>query len=49
VRAGRLLERCRGSEWCPFGFEEAIQAVRLARRAIDEGTLGYAILAAAAR
>jgi arsenite methyltransferase len=49
LRAGRLLERCRGSEWCPFGFEEAIQAVRLARRAIDEGTLGYAILAAAAR
>jgi arsenite methyltransferase len=49
LRAARLLERSRGSERRPFGFEEAIQAVRLARRAIDEGTLGYAILAASAR
>jgi len=49
LRAGRLLERCRGSEWCPFGFDEAIGAVRLARRAIDDGALGYAILAATAR
>jgi SAM-dependent methyltransferase len=48
LRAGRLLERCRGSEWCPFGFDEAIGAVRLARRAIDEGALGYSILAARA-
>jgi hypothetical protein len=48
LRAGRLLERCRASEWCPFGFDEAIGAVRLARRAIDEGALGYAILAARA-
>lgn len=49
LRAGRMLERCRGSEWCPFGFEDAIGVVRLARRAIDEGTLGYAIVGAAAR
>jgi arsenite methyltransferase len=48
LRAGRLLERCRGSEWCPFGFDEAIAAVRLARRAIDDGALGYTILAGAA-
>jgi arsenite methyltransferase len=48
LRAGRLLERCRASEWCPFGFDEAIGAVRLARRAIDDGALGYAILAATA-
>jgi hypothetical protein len=48
LRAGRLLDRCRASEWCPFGFDEAIGAVRLARRAIDEGALGYAILAARA-
>lgn len=46
LRAGRMLDRCRASEWCPFGFDEAIGAVRLARRAIEEGTLGYAILAA---
>jgi arsenite methyltransferase len=49
LRLARMLERCRGSEWCPFAFDEAIGAVRLARRAIDEGTLGYAIVAAAAR
>jgi hypothetical protein len=49
LRAGRLLERCRGSEWCPVGFEEALAAVRVARRAIEEGRLGYAILAATAR
>lgn len=48
LRAGRLLDRCRGSEWCPFGFEDAIAAVRSARRAIDEGALGYAIFVAAA-
>jgi arsenite methyltransferase len=48
LRAARLLERCRGTEWGPFGFEEAIEAVRLARRAIDQGILGYAILAATA-
>lgn len=48
LRAGKLLDRCRGSEWCPFGFEDAIAAVRSARRAIDEGALGYAIFAAAA-
>jgi hypothetical protein len=48
LRVGRLLERCRSSALCPFGFDEAIGAVRLARRAIDEGALGYAILAARA-
>ena len=48
LRAGRILDRCRSSEWCPFGFDEAIGAVRLARRAINEGALGYAILAARA-
>jgi arsenite methyltransferase len=46
LRAGRLLERCRRSEWCPVGFDEAIAAVRLARRAIDERLLGYAIITA---
>jgi arsenite methyltransferase len=49
LRAGRLLERCRGSEWCPFGFDEAIGAVRLARQAIAEGALGYAIIAGVRR
>jgi len=48
LRLGRMLERRRGSEWRPFGFDEAIGAVRLARRAIDDGALGYAILAARA-
>jgi SAM-dependent methyltransferase len=46
LRAARILERCRDSEWCPFGFDEALEAVRLARRAIDKGALGYAIFAA---
>jgi arsenite methyltransferase len=46
LRAARIVERCRESEWCPFGFDEALEAVRLARRAIDEGALGYAIFAA---
>lgn len=46
LRAGRMLERCRGSEWCPFGFDQAIGAVRLARRALDDGAVGYALIAA---
>jgi SAM-dependent methyltransferase len=47
LRAARILDRCRESEeWCPFGFDQALAAVRLARRAIDEGALGYAIFAA---
>jgi arsenite methyltransferase len=49
LRLGRILDRCRASEWCPFGFDEAIGGVRLARRAIDDGALGYAIIAAASR
>jgi arsenite methyltransferase len=49
LRLGRMLERCRASDWCPFGFDEAIGAVRIARRAIDDGSLGYAIVAASAR
>jgi SAM-dependent methyltransferase len=47
LRAGRLLELCRGSKACPFvGFDQALDAVRLARRALDEGALGYALIAA---
>jgi arsenite methyltransferase len=46
LRFGRLLDRCRRSEWCPFGFDEAIAAVRLGRRAIEEGSLGYSLIAA---
>jgi arsenite methyltransferase len=46
LRFGRLLDRCRASGWCPFGFDEAIAAVRLGRRAIDEGSLGYSLIVA---
>jgi SAM-dependent methyltransferase len=46
LRFGRIMDKCRADPaLCPFGFDEAIGAVRLARRAIDEGALGYAILA----
>jgi hypothetical protein len=42
------MEKCRANPaLCPFGFDEAIAAVRLARRAIDERLLGYAIITAA--
>jgi arsenite methyltransferase len=45
LRGARLLglERLAGS---PFDVEEAIELVRLARSAIDEGALGYEIFAA---
>jgi arsenite methyltransferase len=47
LRFGRIMDRCRANrELCPFGFDEAIAAVRLARRAIDERLLGYAIITA---
>jgi hypothetical protein len=47
LRGARLLELCRAHPYaCPFGFQQAIEMVRLARRAIDEGTLGYALIAA---
>ncbi|MGI8461789.1 MAG: methyltransferase domain-containing protein [Solirubrobacterales bacterium] len=50
LRLGRILDKCRANpEVRPFGFDEAIAAVRLARRAISDGALGYAIFAAAAR
>lgn len=48
LRFGRIMDKCRANPaLCPFGFDEAIGAVRLARRAIHEGALGYAIFAAA--
>jgi hypothetical protein len=34
--------------WPASAAAEALEAVRLARKAIDEGALGYALLAAAA-
>jgi arsenite methyltransferase len=45
LRGARLLglDRFAGS---PFDMDEAIELVRLARRAIDEGAIGYAIFAA---
>jgi arsenite methyltransferase len=45
LRGARLLglERFAGS---PFDVEEAIELVRVARRAIDDGALGYATFAA---
>jgi arsenite methyltransferase len=45
LRGARLLglDRFAGS---PFDIEEAIELVRLGRRSIDEGALGYAIFAA---
>jgi len=45
LRGARLLglDRFAGS---PFGMDEAIELVRLARRSIDEGAIGYAIFAA---
>lgn len=50
LRFGRILDKCRANpELCPFvGFDEAIAAVRVARRAIADGTLGYGLLAARA-
>jgi arsenite methyltransferase len=47
LRGARLLELCRAHpNACPFGFEKAIEMVRLARRAVDEGALGYTLIAA---
>jgi SAM-dependent methyltransferase len=45
LRGARLLglDRFAGS---PFDIREAIELIRLARRSIDEGALGYAIFAA---
>ena len=48
LRAATMLERSHGSAWPTLGAGEALEAARLARRAIEEGTLGYAMLAAAA-
>jgi arsenite methyltransferase len=44
LRGARLLglDRFTGA---PFGVEEAIELVRLARRSIDDGAIGYAIIA----
>jgi arsenite methyltransferase len=55
--AERIEERLRGArllgvdrfDGSPFGIEEAIELVALAQRAIAEGSLGYAILAASRR
>jgi arsenite methyltransferase len=54
--AGRIEERLRGARLlgfgavrgAPFGIEEAIDLARLARGAISEGTLSYAIFTAVA-
>jgi arsenite methyltransferase len=48
LRGARLLglDRFAGS---PFDTEDAIELVRLARRAIEEGAIGYAIFAASIR
>jgi arsenite methyltransferase len=48
LRGARLLgvDRLDGS---PFGIEEAIELTGLARRAISDGSLGYAIFAASRR
>jgi arsenite methyltransferase len=48
LRGVRLLglDRFAGS---PFGVEEAIELVRLARHSIDEGAIGYAIFGAVGR
>ena len=53
--ADRVLDRLRGArvlgiaadDEAPFSIGEAIQLVRAARGAIDDGALGYAIIAAA--
>ncbi len=55
--AERIEERLRGARLLglgsfagsPFDIEEAIDLVRLARRSIDEGAIGYAIFAASSR
>jgi arsenite methyltransferase len=55
--AERIEERLRGArllgvdrfDGSPFGIEEAIELVALAQRAIDDGSLGYAIFAASRR
>ena len=48
LRGARLLglDRFAGS---PFDIDEAIELVRVARRSIDEGAIGYAIFAAIRR
>ena len=45
LRGARLLglDRFAGS---PFDIREGIELIRLARRSIDEGAIGYAIFAA---
>ena len=55
--AERIEERLRGARLLglgdfagsPFRVDEAIEIVRLARRSIDEGAIGYAIFAASGR
>jgi arsenite methyltransferase len=46
LRAARMVARGGASEWGSLPFDEAIEAARLARRAIADGALGYAIIAA---
>jgi len=48
LRGARLLglDRFAGS---PFGLDEAIELMRIARRSIEEGAIGYAIFAAVKR
>jgi arsenite methyltransferase len=46
LRAARMLARSSGSNWSSFPIDEAIEGAQLARRAIADGVLGYAIIAA---
>ena len=48
LRAAALLGRSPGGTWPALAAGQALEAVRLARQAIQEGALGYAILAATA-
>lgn len=48
LRAAALLGRSQGGTWPAAAVGEAIEAVGMARQAIDDGVLGYAIFAAAA-
>lgn len=47
LRGARMVARRGGTEWPSIPLDEAIEAARLAKRAIAEGALGYAIFAAA--
>jgi arsenite methyltransferase len=46
LRAARMVARAGGADSSSIPLDEAIEVARLARRAISDGTLGYAIFAA---